>query len=144
MLSLFFFVSLCGCVLSYANINPMKSSLFLVLSVLFLTPLVSFGSSIWFSYFICLLFLSGVFVIIIYFSSLSKMGGASSFSPLILFFLTCLVFSPFLSLGQGGLSVNNFYFSIYWVLLFWLIFILLGYMNFISYYLSFSGALRKV
>src|SRR5690606_23092515 len=58
--------------LCYLNIDPIKSCLYLVFSLIFISPLVSFGFQVWYSYFICLIFLSGIFVILVYFSSLSK------------------------------------------------------------------------
>ena len=60
------------CFLSYFNIDPLKSRFFLIISLLLLSPYISNSVRQLFCYFICLLFLSGIFVIIVYFSSLSN------------------------------------------------------------------------
>nr|QXE43452.1 NADH dehydrogenase subunit 6 [Ophidascaris baylisi] len=144
MLSSFFLLAILSCVLSYINIDPMKSSFFLIFSLLMVMPLISFFLHISFSYFICLLFLSGIFVILVYFSSLSKVGYVST--PLyflggvlsVFFFYPC--FYGIFSL----VSINNFYYSVYWFVFVSIIFVLIFFMNFTSYFLNFSGALRKI
>lgn len=50
----------------------MKSAFFLVFSLLTISPLISFLREVYFSYFICLIFLRGVFVVVVYFSRISK------------------------------------------------------------------------
>nr|BAV78674.1 NADH dehydrogenase subunit 6 [Steinernema kushidai] len=144
MLSFFFFFSLLSCAFSYMNMDPMKSSFFLVLSLLFSMPLISFFYHVWFSYFICLLFLSGVFVILVYFSSLSKISPVKSPLMIFSFFISLFVFFPSYFFYTGFWGINNFYYSVYWFIIFFLIVVLLMFMNFTSYYLNFSGALRKL
>nr|YP_004935173.1 NADH dehydrogenase subunit 6 [Ascaris lumbricoides]YP_009450151.1 NADH dehydrogenase subunit 6 [Ascaris ovis]ADV58580.1 NADH dehydrogenase subunit 6 [Ascaris suum]AGN72541.1 NADH dehydrogenase subunit 6 [Ascaris sp. chimpanzee-cA]AWK29301.1 NADH dehydrogenase subunit 6 [Ascaris sp.]ADV58567.1 NADH dehydrogenase subunit 6 [Ascaris lumbricoides]AER26689.1 NADH dehydrogenase subunit 6 [Ascaris lumbricoides] len=144
MLGSFFFLAIVSCVMSYINVDPMKSSFFLIFSLLMVMPLISFFLHVWFSYFICLLFLSGIFVILVYFSSLSKIGYVVTPFYFIGGVLSVFFFYPFFYSVTDVVAVNNFYFSVYWMLLVWVIFVLIFFMNFTSYFLNFSGALRKV
>lgn len=66
------FLSLLFSLFCYLNIDPIKSCLFLILSLLRISFFLSFGLEVWYSYFVCIVFLSGIFVILVYFSSLSK------------------------------------------------------------------------
>nr|ADU78512.1 NADH dehydrogenase subunit 6 [Baylisascaris ailuri] len=144
MLGGFFFLAVVSCVLSYVNIDPMKSSSFLIFSLLMAMPLISFFLHVWFSYFICLLFLSGIFVILVYFSSLSKINYVCTPFYFVGGVLSVFFFYPFFYSMADVVSVNNFYYGVYWLLFVWIIFVLIFFMNFTSYFLSFSGALRKV
>nr|APX55604.1 NADH dehydrogenase subunit 6 [Ascaris suum] len=144
MLGGFFFLAIVSCVMSYINVDPMKSSFFLIFSLLLVMPLISFFLHVWFSYFICLLFLSGIFVILVYFSSLSKIGYVVTPFYFIGGVLSVFFFYPFFYSVTDVVAVNNFYFSVYWMLLVWVILVLIFFMNFTSYFLNFSGALRKV
>nr|NP_006941.1 NADH dehydrogenase subunit 6 [Ascaris suum]P24873.2 RecName: Full=NADH-ubiquinone oxidoreductase chain 6; AltName: Full=NADH dehydrogenase subunit 6 [Ascaris suum]APX55580.1 NADH dehydrogenase subunit 6 [Ascaris lumbricoides]APX55557.1 NADH dehydrogenase subunit 6 [Ascaris suum]APX55569.1 NADH dehydrogenase subunit 6 [Ascaris suum]WAS08344.1 NADH dehydrogenase subunit 6 [Ascaris lumbricoides]WAS08356.1 NADH dehydrogenase subunit 6 [Ascaris lumbricoides] len=144
MLGSFFFLAIISCVMSYINVDPMKSSFFLIFSLLMVMPLISFFLHVWFSYFICLLFLSGIFVILVYFSSLSKIGYVVTPFYFVGGVLSVFFFYPFFYSVTDVVAVNNFYFSVYWMLLVWVIFVLIFFMNFTSYFLNFSGALRKV
>nr|YP_009450252.1 NADH dehydrogenase subunit 6 [Ortleppascaris sinensis]AOV93981.1 NADH dehydrogenase subunit 6 [Ortleppascaris sinensis] len=144
MLSAFFLLAVTSCVLSYVNIDPMKSCFFLIFSLLMVMPMISFFLHVWFSYFICLLFLSGIFVILVYFSSLSKINSVKTPFYIIGGLASLLFFYPFFYGVFDIISVNNFYYSVYWSFFVWIIFILLFFMNFSSYFLNFSGALRKV
>nr|ACX85121.1 NADH dehydrogenase subunit 6 [Cooperia oncophora] len=145
MLSFFLFVSLMGSLMSYMSLDPMKSSFFLILSMLLLMPCMSFGVNIWFSYFISLLFLSGIFVILVYFSSLSSFSMKNvSLSFVVLFLSLMLMLMLRYYQVKVFLSLNVFYYSLYWIVLIYVILMLLIFMNFVSYFLNFSGALRKV
>nr|AQX44524.1 NADH dehydrogenase subunit 6 [Gnathostoma sp. MMS-2017] len=132
-------------VMCYYMSDPMKSSFFLVLSLLGIVPLISMSYSIWYSYFICLLFLSGIFVILVYFSSLS--GVVGFFKPLffLLVFLSFLMLIFCMSFYLSELVLlNNFYWSFNCFVFFWLVFVLLFFMNFTSYFLGLSGGLRSI
>nr|YP_009243342.1 NADH dehydrogenase subunit 6 [Heterakis beramporia]AMR36309.1 NADH dehydrogenase subunit 6 [Heterakis beramporia] len=143
-MSLFFVVALISCIYSYLNINPMKSSLLLVLTMLMFMPLLSFFVVSWYSYFICLLFLSGVFVILVYFSGFSKMVSLNVSSGGFLLLLTLLLFVGSGYMYNSCLDINNFYYDVNWFLFFCLVVFLLFFMNFVSYFLGFVGALRKL
>nr|ARV88270.1 NADH dehydrogenase subunit 6 [Caenorhabditis sp.] len=143
MFKFFFIFSLVSCMLSYISIDPMKSSFFLILSLLFTMPILSFGMHIWFSYFVCLLFLSGIFVILVYFSSISKINLMNSKMSFLLVLLLVL-FLPEYLFDSIFLGLNSFYYSVFWFMFIYIIFCLLIFMNFTSYYLNFSGALRKL
>lgn len=144
MLSRFFLLAITSCVLRYINVDPIKSCFFLIFSLLIIIPLISFFLHIWFSYFICLLFLRGIFVILVYFSSLSKTGRANTPFYLVAGLLSVFFFYPFFYRVFNLVSVNNFYYRVYWSVFVWVIFILIFFINFTSYFLNFSGALRKV
>nr|UDL72551.1 NADH dehydrogenase subunit 6 [Oesophagostomoides stirtoni] len=144
MFSLFLSVSLLGGVLSYMNMDPMKSSFFMILSMLMCMPLLSFSGYVWFSYFVCLLFLSGIFVILVYFSSLSKINLVKSHLVLLSFFLSIFVLTVVYNSILYNVSLNIFYYNVYWLVIVYILLILLFFMNFTSFFLNFSGALRKV
>lgn len=144
MLKIFLFLSILSGIISYINIDPIKSSFFLIFSLLFRIPLVSMRIHIWFSYFICLLFLSGIFVILVYFSSLSKINVTKSYLSFLCFFLSLLFVGYFFIFDVKFLSLTGFYYSVYWLVFGFILLVLIFFINFRSYFLSFSGALRKV
>lgn len=144
-MSFFLFVSLIGRLMRYISLDPIKSSFFLILSMLLLMPCISFGVNIWFSYFIRLLFLSGIFVILVYFSSLSSFSIKNvSLSFVVLFLSLILMLILRYYQVKVFLSLNVFYYSLYWIVLIYVILMLLIFINFVRYFLNFSGALRKV
>nr|ACB06304.1 NADH dehydrogenase subunit 6 [Caenorhabditis briggsae] len=144
MIKLFFVLAIFSSIISYMNIDPMKSSFFLIFSLLFSMPIISMSMHIWFSYFICLLFLSGIFVILVYFSSLSKINVVKSYMSLFLLLISIIYFSPVSMKYTNYLGLSGFYYSIYWFIFSFILICLLFFMNFSSYFLNFSGALRKV
>nr|BAV82615.1 NADH dehydrogenase subunit 6 [Ancylostoma ceylanicum] len=144
MLSFFLVVSLIGGVMSYMNMDPMKSSFFLILSMLMCMPMLSFSGYVWFSYFICLLFLSGIFVILVYFSSLSKINMVKSYMVIFSLLFSLLVVSLNYNVVLYNVSLSVFYYKIFWMMILFILLILLFFMNFTSFFLNFSGALRKV
>nr|ACB06100.1 NADH dehydrogenase subunit 6 [Caenorhabditis briggsae]ACB06232.1 NADH dehydrogenase subunit 6 [Caenorhabditis briggsae]ACB06268.1 NADH dehydrogenase subunit 6 [Caenorhabditis briggsae]ACB06280.1 NADH dehydrogenase subunit 6 [Caenorhabditis briggsae]ACB06292.1 NADH dehydrogenase subunit 6 [Caenorhabditis briggsae] len=144
MIKLFFVLAIFSSIISYMNIDPMKSSFFLIFSLLFSMPIISMSMHTWFSYFICLLFLSGIFVILVYFSSLSKINVVKSYMSLFLLLISIIYFSPVSMEYTNYLGLSGFYYSIYWFIFSFILICLLFFMNFSSYFLNFSGALRKV
>ena len=144
VMSLFFLLALVSCIYSYLNINPIKSSLLLVLTILMFIPLLSFFVVSWYSYFICLLFLRGVFVILVYFSGFSKVVSLNMGGGLFLLLLTLFLFVVRGYVYNSCLDINNFYYDVNWAMFFCLVVFLLFFMNFVSYFLSFVGALRKL
>lgn len=144
IISFFFIFSVIFCSLCYLNIDPIKRRFFLIFSLLGRIPLISFRIHIWYSYFICLLFLSGIFVILVYFSSLSKLNFVSRKGVFISFILTLLFLRPSVLFLNERLSLNTFYYGLYLFQLIFIILVLLLFINFRSYFLNFSGALRKI
>nr|UDL72575.1 NADH dehydrogenase subunit 6 [Paramacropostrongylus iugalis]UDL72587.1 NADH dehydrogenase subunit 6 [Paramacropostrongylus iugalis] len=143
MFNFFLGVSLLGGVMSYLSMDPMKSSFFMILSMLMCMPMLSFSGYIWFSYFVCLLFLSGIFVILVYFSSLSKINLVKSYLVFLSFLLSLLVLKISYNNILSNVSLSVFYYSIFWMMVIYILVILLFFMNFTSFFLNFSGALRK-
>lgn len=128
----------------YINLDPIKRRFFLIISLLFRIPLISFSIHVWFSYFICLLFLSGIFVILVYFSSLSKINLNKSYIFIFVFILSVVFLSLDFVMNFNFLNLNGFYYRIYWYIFSFILAILLLFINFSRYYLNFSGALRKL
>lgn len=141
---MFLFLSIIRGILSYINMDPIKRRFFLIFSLLFRIPLMSFRIHIWFSYFVCLLFLSGIFVILVYFSSLSKINLNKSYLYFIVLILSFLFLDFEYIINFSFLNLSGFYFRIYWFVFVFILFVLLFFINFRSYYLNFSGALRKI
>lgn len=138
------FLTIIRGVLSYINLDPIKSRFFLIISLLFRIPLISFSIHIWFSYFICLLFLSGIFVILVYFSRLSKINLNKSYLYFVVLLLRFLFLNFDFIFNFVFLNLSGFYYRIYWFIFAFILSILLFFINFSSYYLNFSGALRKI
>lgn len=141
---LFFVFSVVFCTIRYINIDPIKSSFFLIFSLLIRVPLISFRSYVWFSYFICLLFLRGIFVILVYFSSLSKINFVRRKFVFLSFFVTLVFSYPLINFSGKFLILRRFYYNVYWFQMVFIILVLLIFINFRSYILNFSGALRKI
>lgn len=141
---MFFVLAVLSRIIRYINIDPIKRSFFLIFSLLFSIPVISMRIHIWFSYFICLLFLSGIFVILVYFSRLSKINVVKSYIAVFLLLLRMLYFSPTVLTYRRYLGLRGFYYSIYWFIFCFILVCLLFFINFSSYFLNFSGALRKV
>nr|YP_010618317.1 NADH dehydrogenase subunit 6 [Clavinema parasiluri]WAX01695.1 NADH dehydrogenase subunit 6 [Clavinema parasiluri] len=144
-----FSIALVMSLLSFVSLDPMKGALFLVGSLMFLLPVISYSLHVWYSYYICLLFLSGVFVVIVYFSSLSVFvfydyGYIVVFgSVVIAIFLMWKGDAQMLMyFGSSslGLVVVDWYLFIY----VWVVLVLFIFLSFMSYFLTFEGALRKV
>lgn len=124
--------------------DPIKRRFFLILSFLFVVPFFSFSLTNWFSYFVCLLFLSGVFVILVYFSSLSKVLFYKKSLLFLVFFLLVFFVSFLVFLYDGGiLGLNNFYWDLYLGFCFFLVSVLFFFINLIRFLLSWGGALRS-
>lgn len=120
----------------------MKRCLFLVFSVLFLSSVFSLGASLWFRYFICLLFLSGVFVLLVYFSRLSVFFffSFSYFLFFFCFFLSLFFFPSVRFFISEALSV---FFCGFYVLPFvFLISMYYFFFFFLSFFMNFGGGLR--
>nr|YP_009240277.1 NADH dehydrogenase subunit 6 [Haemonchus placei]AMO01511.1 NADH dehydrogenase subunit 6 [Haemonchus placei] len=145
---MFVMMSVLTSVLSYLSVDPMKSSFFLILTLLLSMPIMSFNGNVWFVYFVCLLFLSGIFVILVYFSSLSSVKYKKMYMMLMLMVLVMTMMMMMMNLDKNLMkimvSMNEFYYNIYWLIMIFILMILLMFMSFVSYYLNFSGALRKI
>ena len=137
-------VSLISGVFSYMNIDPIKRSFFLILSMLMCIPMLSFRGYVWFSYFICLLFLRGIFVILVYFSRLSKINLVKRYLVILRLLLRLFVVKISYNNMLYNVRLNVFYYRIFWVVIVFILLILLFFINFTRYFLNFSGALRKV
>ena len=136
----FVFLSLFISLLCYLSIDPIKSCLYLVLSLILLTPYLSLINEVWYSYFICMIFLRGIFVILVYFTRISKYIfhklSLGFFIMLGLFFIPRIYISFYMTL-------NSLYFKNFVFLFLFLLINLIYFINFSSYFLNYRGALRK-
>nr|UFQ24453.1 NADH dehydrogenase subunit 6 [Pingus sinensis] len=141
MVGVLFFFTVLMLVMSYLSFDPMKSSFFLVFSLVCLAPIISLMSGVWYAYYISLLFLSGVFVLLVYFSSISKFSfleipywwlvGLMGFLVYLGFFMWLVLEDLLICMGY-----------IFWFFLL-IFFVLILFLNFVSYYVYTSGGLRK-
>jgi len=124
----------------YLSIDPMKRCLYLILSLIVITPFLSLLNEVWYSYFICIIFLRGIFVILVYFTRISKYNFYNFSLPFLIFL--GFFYTPFLNFS---LNINLFelYYSTFTWLITFLLLNLLYFINFSSYFLNFTGALRK-
>lgn len=141
MLILFYFVLL-FCFLSYWRLDPLKSCFFLICSLIFLLPLLGLSSTLWFSFFVCIIFLRGVFVILVYFSGLSSYNFIK-LKGVLFFFFSCFVLYTQISITHFN-YLNFFYFNFNLFLLIWLLLVLLVYLLYLSYIINFGAGLRKI
>ena len=141
MVEVFIFLSIISTFFCYLNIDPIKSCLFLVISLIFIRPLISLGKQVWFSYFVCLIFLSGIFVILVYFSSLSKYNFYNFSFGLIIFLGVFIIPIFYFVLLEN--SLVGIFFLDYIIKLVWIVVSLIFFITFTRYFLNFSGALRK-
>nr|YP_004927936.1 NADH dehydrogenase subunit 6 [Wellcomia siamensis]ACV96772.1 NADH dehydrogenase subunit 6 [Wellcomia siamensis] len=144
MLVYFMFFSVLMCVFFYFNLDPMKCSFFLVLSLFFILPVISFGIYVWYSYYICMIFLSGIFVILVYFSSLSNYVYFNKSFVMVFFFFSFFVGDIIFNNFNYLLNINIIYYVIYFFVFVYIIFLLLFFLGFMSYYLSFGSAMRSL
>nr|QXU74738.1 NADH dehydrogenase subunit 6 [Wellcomia compar] len=144
MLIYFMFFSVLMCVFFYFSLDPMKCSFFLVLSLFFILPVISFGVYVWYSYYICMIFLSGIFVILVYFSSLSNYVYFNKSFVMIFFFFSFFVGDIFFNNFNYLLNINIIYYVVYFFIFVYIIFLLLFFLGFMSYYLSFGSAMRSL
>lgn len=126
--------------LCYLSIDPIKSCLYLVLSLISLTPYLSLVNEVWFSYFVCIVFLRGIFVILVYFTRISKYNFYKFRFSLLIFF--GLFFVPIFKI-TSFLSLYSLYYQEFSVLFIFLLRRLVYFINFSRYFLNYSGALRK-
>lgn len=142
----YIFLSLFFALICFLRLDPFKSGYYLVLRVLSYVPLFAYCSYVYFSYYVCLLFLSGVFVLIVYICSLSSSSSSKSNFGLLVFFLS-LVYCYFsfsnYHLGCIMMSMNEFYYDVYLVYFVYIVLFLLLFLNFVSYFINFKSALRK-
>lgn len=124
----------------YLRVDPIKSCLYLVLSLILISPVISLGIQIWYRYFVSLVFLRGIFVILVYFTRISSYNYYN-FGFYILIFLGFFIIPAIYFLSD--LQVFYLYFRDFFFLFIWIIFSLFFFINFTRYFLNFSGALRK-
>ena len=136
----FVFLSLFISLLCYLSIDPIKSCLYLVLSLILLTPYLSLINEVWYSYFICIIFLRGIFVILVYFTRISKYIFHKL--NLAFFVILGLLFIPSVYISFY-MTLNSLYFKNFLFLFLFLLVNLIYFMNFSSYFLNYRGALRK-
>lgn len=134
------FLSIFMSFLCYLSVDPIKSCLYLVLSLILLTPYLSLVNEVWFSYFVCIVFLRGIFVILVYFTRISKYNFYK-FQFSILIFLG-FIFIPIFKI-TSFLSLYSLYYQNFSILFIFLLGSLIYFINFSSYFLNYSGALRK-
>nr|ADN52152.1 NADH dehydrogenase subunit 6 [Loa loa] len=114
--------------LSFLDWDPLKSCIMMCLGILFMSCYISLGVHIWYSYFIILLFLSGIFSLLTYFCSMSNFIFFYNYNYFYLFSFFCLFFLfcfdyDFFSVYFDFNFLSIYYdFSYYYV--FWIIFIL--------------------
>nr|YP_007890344.1 NADH dehydrogenase subunit 6 [Bursaphelenchus mucronatus]AGC41352.1 NADH dehydrogenase subunit 6 [Bursaphelenchus mucronatus] len=143
MIFMYFFIFiLLVCYFSLMSFDPFKSCLLMILSLMLMSFILSFSKFIWVSYFVCLLFLSGIFVILIYFSSLSSFFFF--FSNYFIVSLILLMNFVFIFIFNFlNFSLSYFFYNIYLMFFFFFILVLFYFLIFLSFFLSFNGALRK-
>nr|BAV81441.1 NADH dehydrogenase subunit 6 [Syphacia muris] len=144
VMSLCMVMSMFMCVMFYLSLDPMKCSFFLVLSLCLIMPGLSLGLHFWYSYYVCLIFLSGVFVILVYFSSLSKFSYMKKPFIVLLVILSILGGEVYYEVISMSLSLNEFYYDYYCIVLFYIIFLLVYFLNFVSCYLVGGTAMRSM
>ena len=144
MIAVFLMLSVLMCVIFYFNLDPIKCRFFLVVSLLCLSFFFSFGLYVWYSYYICIIFLSGIFVILVYFSGLSKFININKPLRVIFFFFVLLVNKVQFRVFFNNLGINEFYYDFYYGVVVYIVIILLFFLGFVRYNITLGVALRKI
>nr|AWL21399.1 NADH dehydrogenase subunit 6 [Ruizia karukerae] len=142
LLYTFLSLSIILSIFCYLSLSPFKSSIFLVLTFLMVIPTVGFSSYGWYPYYMALLFVSGIFVFMVYIASMSGLKVKFMLNSwliiiMILFFYPSIYF-VFWVTGMFTLYYFNYFFVIMY-----LIVVLLLFMNFLSFMIVNNGALRN-
>jgi hypothetical protein len=130
----------------YVSVNPILSAVFFVMVILFLLPLMGLITYIWVAYLLALLFLRGVFVLLIYFSGISKLYyfPVKGVIFLFIFHLCVLPFFPFILLIPMELNMRFLYEPEQILLVLFIILSLLMYIVFVRYMLGSGSTLRRL
>jgi len=131
-----------SCVLaffSYINIDPLKSSLYLLFSIIFISFFFRCLILGWFFFFLLFIFLSGLFVILVYVSRIVKFRYQKSYGGLF-----CLLFFFFsIEIFQRFFGVYKFFFWFFFCFFLWFFFIFFFFLILVIYSLNNFGTLRK-
>jgi hypothetical protein len=128
--------------MSYKRRSPLSSALYLILSLIIISPLLRFINHQWFIYLMLILFLRGIFVIIIYFSRLRTFRYKYTSGLFIIIIIFCFFF-PFIIFLLLNKNISLlFIFERLYIILF-LIISLIILMLFSRYFLSQSIAIRR-
>lgn len=127
----------------YIRVDPLKSCLRLIGFLIFYLFFLSLGKNIWYSYFICLIFVRGILAILVYFTSLSSLN-IKNFNLnlgilIVLIFFFRFVFYFFFK----DLNLRRIFLNFYCFLFLWILSVLLIFFNFLRYLVSFLKGLRK-
>nr|YP_010837674.1 NADH dehydrogenase subunit 6 [Mansonella sp. 'DEUX']WGC93683.1 NADH dehydrogenase subunit 6 [Mansonella sp. 'DEUX']WGC93695.1 NADH dehydrogenase subunit 6 [Mansonella sp. 'DEUX'] len=140
-----FFISMLVFCFSFLEGDPLKSSVLMCLGILFMSCYISLGLHVWYSYFVILVFLSGVFSLLTYFCSLSNFNSYNNYFYLIvvLFFLLFIFYFffdyDFFFFCHLDLNFLCIYYDFNYYYIFWIVFVLLLFLSLISF--SLSGSL---
>jgi hypothetical protein len=137
-------LSVVFCYLRFISTDPLKGAYCLIFSRLFVAVFFSVFSYSWISYFLVLLFLSGVFFLMVYLSSLCS-KGVYVVGGVVWFFFCCFYigvryyFVSFCGFGIVKYFLGGFIFYFFWVFVFlFFLFFIIRY-----YFRLFRGALRN-
>nr|WGC93661.1 NADH dehydrogenase subunit 6 [Mansonella perstans] len=137
-----FFVSVLMFCFSFLEWDPLKSSVLMCLGILFMSCYISLGLHVWYSYFVILIFLSGVFSLLTYFCSLSNFSDYNNYFYLfvvLIFSLFILVFFfdyDFFFFCHLDFNFLYIYYDFNYYYIFWIVFVLLLFLSLISFSLS--------
>nr|YP_009679046.1 NADH dehydrogenase subunit 6 [Setaria labiatopapillosa]QDF64274.1 NADH dehydrogenase subunit 6 [Setaria labiatopapillosa] len=127
--------------LSFLDWDPLKSCLMMCIGIIFMSCYMSLGIHSWYSYFIILIFLSGIFSLLTYFCSLCNYNFYINYYYNFFFLFFCMICLFFFDFDYSMFYFDNNFIVIYYdfnyYYIFWIVFVLLLLLNLISY--SFSG-----
>nr|AJI44488.1 NADH dehydrogenase subunit 6 [Acrobeles complexus] len=146
MMVIMYSLSVLAATSSYVAINPMSSSLYFVLAFIFVLPILGSITYIWVAYLVALLFMSGVFVLLVYFAGISKIyyKPVSGVFVLIVFHLLFMLFFPFILVTPLDLNMSFLYEPEQLLMVVFIVIVLLLYMMFVSYLLGSGSSMRRL
>lgn len=127
----------------FLDSDPLKRCLIICVGILFISCYMSLGIHSWYSYFIVLIFLRGIFSLLTYFCSICNYNMFFSYYYWFIFSLFFVFFCLFFDLdyfcffSDANFVIIYYDFNYYYV--FWIVFVLLLLLNLIRF--SFSGGL---
>nr|YP_003875469.1 NADH dehydrogenase subunit 6 [Chandlerella quiscali]ADL39027.1 NADH dehydrogenase subunit 6 [Chandlerella quiscali] len=123
--------------LSFLEWDPLKSCIIMCMGIISMSFYVSLGVHVWYSYFIVLLFLSGIFSLLTYFCSLSFCVSNYNYRYFFFFLFFVVFFLFFFNYDFVSFFLDFNFLNIYYVFnfyyIFWIVFILFLLLSLISF-----------
>nr|AOP18645.1 NADH dehydrogenase subunit 6 [Dirofilaria repens] len=133
--------------LSFLESDPLKNCVMKCLGILFMSCYLSLGVHVWYSYFVILIFLSGIFFLLTYFCSMISFNYFYKYYYFFFFFLFFLFFFFFFDFDVFSFFFLDYnflciYYDFNYYYVFWIIFVLFLFLVLFSFSFNGGGYMR--